>query len=222
MNIRRSFLSLVVFGVISLILIACGDSADNTTNDSTSDSPEASETMEPITLSYADFFPATHEAGIQLAQGWADSVEEITDGLVQVEVYPGESLLDSGDIYEGVISGVADVGHSSIGYNLGRFPLMGAMYLGGFSYKNSVAASYVARDMVEEFSPEELEDTKIMFVYSLGPGDILSKNKVETLEDLQGMEIRASGNQIKTFDLLGATPIDIDMPDTYESLSRGV
>lgn len=228
-NKCKFLLNLLVIALFSLVLAACGGSSDSlsdTTDTDNSSEPKGdtqeAEMMDPITISFADFFPATHEAGIQVTQGWADAVEEVTDGLVKVEVYPGGSLLDSSDIYEGVISGVADVGHSAVGYNLGRFPLLGAMYLGGVSYKNSKVSSYVARDIVEEFAPEELKDTKVMFVYGLGPGDIISNNRVEKMEDLKGMEIRASGNQVKTFELLGATPIDIAMPDAYEALSRGV
>lgn len=183
---------------------------------------EQEETMEPITIKFADFFPNTHQAAIQITQAWADAVYEATDGLVSVEIYPAGTLLKDTDVYEGVISGIADVGHSAIGYNLGRFPLMNAMYLGGIEYVNSKVSSYVSRDLIEEFDPEELRDTKVMFTYGLSPGTILSKRPIRKLEDLQGLEIRASGTQIDTMEMLGATPVGMGMGDAYEALARGV
>lgn len=223
---RFRSLMLILIALFGILLLVSCDTDDKSAG--TSDTAEDTETsaeledMEPITLSYADVYGTSHQAHVQITQGWAEAVEEATNGLVQVEVYPGESLLDSDDIYEGVISGLADVGHSVVGYNMGRFPLLGALYLGGIPYESSVVSSYVARDIVEEFAPAELDDTEIMFVYGLGPGDILSNKPVKTLEDLQGMEIRVNGEQVRAFELLGATPIELPMPNTYESLSRGV
>lgn len=206
------FISLILSCVFVFFLSACGSS----------DEGEADESEETHTIQLADFFPANHEAGSQIVQGWADKVEEETDGTVEVEVYPGESLLDDDDIYEGVSTGVADVGHSAIGYNLGRFPLLGALSVGGIEYKNSKVASHVAHDIFEEYSPEEMEDTKVMFLYGSGPGDIVTQDPVQNSNDLKGTEIRVSGEQLETFKLLGATPIEMGMADSYESLQKGV
>lgn len=211
-KMKKQYLYFMLVCAFVLLLTACSDSSSEDTNDS----------QETYTLKLADFFPATHEAGSQITQGWADKVEEATDGAVEVEVYPGESLLDDDDIYEGVNNGVADVGHTAIGYNLGRFPLLGALSVGGISYKNSKVSSYVAQDIFDEYSPDEMEDTKVMFLYGLGPGDIVTQNPVKDLSDLKGMEIRVSGEQVDTFDLLGATPVEMGMSDSYESLQKGV
>lgn len=219
---NKIFLNLIIFA-IALVLAACGsEGTSGNAEESTNEDKSSKKEVDQITLSLADFFPASHEAGSKIAQGWADAVEEATDGVVKVEVYPGGTLLTEADIYEGVVTGIADVGTSAIGNNMGRFPVMSAMYLGGIPYKNSVVSSYVARDIIKEFNPEELQDTKVMFVYGLGPGDISSQKPIKTLEDLKGLEVRASGNQMKTFELLGASPIDMGMSEAYDALSKGV
>jgi TRAP-type C4-dicarboxylate transport system substrate-binding protein len=231
---RKLYLSLFLVMILGLVLAGCGGESETSTTDHTTVGEKGAgeqengsqeslqETMKPITLSFADFFPNTHQASIRITQAWADAVEEATDGLVKVEVYPAGTLLGDDDIYEGVISGIAHVGHSAIGYNLGRFPLLNALYLGGIKYTNSKVSSYVARDIVNEFDPEELHHTQLMFVYGLSPGTILSKRPIRALEDLEGMEIRASGTQIDTLEMLGATPVGMGMGDAYEALARGV
>lgn len=176
----------------------------------------------PIELSFACMFNPTHKGHIEISQAWGKAVEEATNGRVKVTVYPAGTLLEATDIYEGVIAGTADVGHVAIAYNIGRFPIMNALYLGGIEYKCSQVSSYVAHDLMQEFDPEELKDTKFMFVYGVSPGDLLTKSPVRTLEDIQGMEIRATGEGVRNLNLVGATPVAMPMNDAYEALSKGV
>lgn len=210
--------SMVLYFSLFLIFILAG--CGNQT--STTEGSTTSENMKPITLKFADFFPATHPAKTALIQEWADRVEAATEGLVKVEVYPGETLIKSSDIYEGVVSNIADVGHSVSGYNPGRLPVLNAMYLGGVEYKSAKVSSYVARDLIQELQPAELEDTQIMFVYGISPGVLMTTKPVRTLEDLKGLQIRASGTNVKTLELLGATPVAMTIGETYEAMSKGV
>jgi TRAP-type C4-dicarboxylate transport system substrate-binding protein len=49
-----------------------------------------------------------------------------------------------------------------------------------------------------------------------------TKKPVQKLEDLKGMRIRATGSVARIVGALGATPVAMPMPDTYDALSRGV
>lgn len=226
MKFNKRILILLLLFVSAVLIAGCGASDDEEAgvaddgNEVSDD--KAGESMDPITLSFADFAPSSHPFQEQLVPEWAEMIEEATDGLVKIDVYAGESLLGSGDIYPGVESGIADIGHDVSGYNPGRLPVINSMYLGGIEYQNVAVSSHVAKDLIEELQPDELQDTELMFIYGIAPGLIMTNEPVETLEDLKGMQIRASGTNVETLEALGATPVSMTITEAYEGLSRGV
>ena len=42
------------------------------------------------------------------------------------------------------------------------------------------------------------------------------------MEDLKGMKIRGTGTSIKVVEALGATPVAMPQPETYDALQKGV
>lgn len=177
---------------------------------------------EVFELRLAHFFPASHPAEEVFVQGWIERIEEATDGNVKVRSYAGQTLLDSDRTYSGVVAGEADIGMSVFSYTPGRFPVMEAFELPGTVYESSYVASKVAWEGLKELQPEEVLDTKMLMVISTGPGHIFSQEPIHTLEDLEGMEIRATGMSADTLSLLGGTPVGMPQPDTYDALARGV
>jgi len=102
---RLRVVSLVL--ATSLVLAAAGCGASPTSTPSSPDSSTA-KPVKPIELSLAHFWPATHTAEKDIAQGWIKAVEEATNGQVKITSYPSETLLKSGETYEGVVKGVAE------------------------------------------------------------------------------------------------------------------
>lgn len=176
----------------------------------------------PVSLRLAHFFPATHPAETELVQGWAKALAEASDGRIEVVSYPGQTLLAAPEIYDGVVTGIADIGLSVFAYTRGRFPLLEVFELPGVTYKNSKVASQVAWDAIKALNPTEVQDTKLLMVLATGPGDLFTKSPVRTLEDLNGMEIRATGLSAKTLSALGAIPVAMPQSEAYEALSRGL
>ncbi|NSW91121.1 MAG: TRAP transporter substrate-binding protein [Firmicutes bacterium] len=181
-----------------------------------------SKNTETIKLSLAHFFPGTHPAETEFVQGWIKEVEKATGGRVIITSYPGETLLKAADIYKGVVEGVADIGLSCFSYTRGRFPVLEAFELPGIIYKNSKVASMVAWDGIKQLDPDEVKDTKLMMVIATGPGDLFTKTPVRNLNDLQGMEIRATGLSAKTIETLGGIPVGMAQSDAYEALQKGI
>lgn len=183
--------------------------------------PQA-EDKEVYELNLAHFFPAVHPAETELVQEWAAAVEEATGGRVVVTSYPGETLLKAAEVYDGVVSGIADIGLSCFAYTRGRFPVLEAFELPGIVYESSYAASMTAWEGIKELNPVEVADTKLMFVIATGPGDLFTTAPVRSLEDLQGMKIRATGLSAETIRALGAVPEAMPQSDAYEALARGL
>lgn len=175
-----------------------------------------------VELKLAHFFPSTHPAETELIQPWARAIEEATNGQVKITSYPGETLLKADAIYDGVVTGIADIGMSCFSYTRGRFPVLEVFELPGITYKNSTVASKVAWEGIKKLNPQEVQDTKLMMVLTTGPGDLFTKVPVRKLEDLKGLELRATGLSAKTLEVLGATPVAMPQSEAYEALSKGV
>lgn len=175
-----------------------------------------------IELKLAHFWPATHPAETQLVQPWAKDIEKASNGRVKITSYPGETLAKANDIYDGVVKGSIDIGISCFSYTKGRFPVCEVFELPGITYNTSKAASKVAWETLQELNPKEVQDTHLIMVLTTGPGDLYTKAPVRTLDDLKGMEIRATGMSAKTLTALGATPVGMPQSEAYESLSKGV
>ncbi|MCJ7593858.1 MAG: TRAP transporter substrate-binding protein [Desulfobacterales bacterium] len=175
-----------------------------------------------ITLSLSHFFPPTHFVNTIMVANWVKDVEEATRGAVKINVFPGATLLKPAETYDGVISGTADMAVWVPAYTRGRFPVLDAFEIPGILFGSCTATTAVAIDGIAEFKPKELSDTKVMFMYSVGPGSLYSKKKVPSLADLKGMRIRATGSTVNSIKALGAVPVAMPMNDAYEALSKGV
>ncbi|MEE4355536.1 MAG: TRAP transporter substrate-binding protein [Desulfococcaceae bacterium] len=172
-------------------------------------------------LTYSNFFPPTHIQS-QLAEDWCKEVEKRTEGRVKVQYYGGQTLTKAKQTYESVVDGIADIGFSALAYTRGRFPLMSAVDL-PFGYPSGVAATTAANELFKKFQPEEFKETKVMYFNAHGPGFIHTRDRaVRKLEDLKGLKIRSTGTSAEVVKALGGTPVPMPMPESYQSLQKGV
>jgi len=177
---------------------------------------------EPVNMSLGNFFPASHFMNTVLLPQWVSEIENASEGYLKITNYPGGTLLQAPETYDGVVSGTADLGIGVFAYTRGRFPVMEGFELPGIYFGSCTATNLTAWDGYKHFKPKELADTKLMFFYSVGPGILFTKKEVKSLADLKDMRIRATGLTAKSIKALGATPVAMPMPDTYEALSKGV
>ncbi|MBI4775602.1 MAG: TRAP transporter substrate-binding protein [Deltaproteobacteria bacterium] len=176
---------------------------------------------EAIKLTYSNFFPPTHIQS-QLADAWCKEVEKRTHGEVKVEYYPGQTLTKAQQCYDGVVSGLSDIGMSVLGYTKGRFPVMEVCDL-PLGYPNGHVATALVNAVYEKFRPTELSDTVVMYLTAHGPGILHTKGKaVRKMEDIKGLKIRSHGTSAKVVQALGGTQVAMPMPETYQSLQKGV
>lgn len=213
----------IVIGIISLlvltgfILSGCGGSKETGKTEKTESAATAEK---PIVLKYAFFAPANTFPAKQMEK-WKEELEKRTNGKVKVELFPGGTLLTDKNMYDGVKSGVADIGLSCPTYEPGRFPLMGISDMpSGFT--NSTVASQVIYDLVKEFPPDAFKDYKIITVFATEPAHLMVKKPVNSLSDLKGRQIRISGALTPVLQDLGATPVGMGMSEVPEALQTGI
>ncbi|MDY6791685.1 MAG: TRAP transporter substrate-binding protein [Thermodesulfobacteriota bacterium] len=174
-----------------------------------------------LKLTYSCFFPPTHIQS-KLAESWSKEVGKRTDGRIKVEYYAGQTLTKAKQCYDGTVEGISDLGFSVLAYTRGRFPLMSAVDL-PLGYTSGKVATEVINRVYKKFKPKELSDVKVMYLHAHGPGLVHTKGKaVRTLKDMKGLKLRGHGTSALVVKALGGTPVPMPMPETYQSIQKGV
>lgn len=173
-----------------------------------------------IQLAYSIFFPPTHVQCVT-ATSWATEIEKRSGGRVKINVFSAGSLTRADQCYEGVLNGVSDLGMSCFAYTRGRFPLLEGLDL-PLGYPDGATATRIANEMVRKYDPAELKGVHVLYVHAHGPGILASRKPVQSMDDLKGLKVRATGLSTKIVDALGGTPVAMSQPETYEALAKGV
>lgn len=174
-----------------------------------------------INLSYAFFAPSQTFPAVQM-EHWAKELNERTDGQVNVNTFPGGTLLTAANMFDGVLNGVADIGLSATSYEPGRFPLLNlAGNLTGIDV-NSQTASQAVYELIKEFPAETLglEDFKVITAFTSEPGYLHTQESVTSLEDLEGQEIRVPGDSTAVVQALGGVPVGLTQSETGRPFRR--
>jgi len=171
-------------------------------------------------FSYSIFFPPTHTQ-TKAAEDWAAEISKRTNNAVKVNIFPGGTLTNADRCYDGVVSGLSDLGMSCFSYTRGRFPVMEAADL-PLGYVSGFAATKIANEYYMSLQPDELKDVKVLYLHAHGPGILHTKKPVRKLEEIKGLKIRSTGLSAKVVEILGGIPVAMSQGATYESLQRGL
>ena len=183
-------------------------------------SPERAGAEAAITLTYANFPPAPTFPCVQMER-WAKEVGTRTGGKVKVQTFPGGTLLPAKNIFDGVISGLADIGNFAMSYQPGRFPVSEAVDL-PLGFTSAKVASLTLYDLVEKHQPKEFEKVKILTLFTCPPTNFMTKTPVKSLKDLNGMELRVAGTSAEVVKRLGGIPVAMPQSETPEAIQKGV
>lgn len=175
---------------------------------------------EPLVLRYANFPPAATFPCVQMER-WAKEVEKRTHGRVKVQTFPGGTLLAAKNIFDGVISGMADIGNFAMSYQPGRFPVSEAVDL-PMGFTSARAASLTLFDLIEKYKPKEFAQVKVLTLFTCPPTNFMTKTPVKTLADLKGMELRVAGTNAEVVKRLGGIPVAMPQSETPEAIQKGV
>lgn len=181
---------------------------------------QATAQQKTVKLTYSHFWPIGHPINDLIGE-WARQVEKRTNGRVTVTIFPGGTLTLADKCYDGVVKGISSVGASGLAYTRGRFPLMEVIDL-PLGYKNAFIATRLTNVFYKKFQPKELNDVKVMYFQAIGPAVFAMKKPLRILEDLKGLRIRTTGLGTKIVLALGATPVAMPMPETYDALAKGL
>ena len=173
-----------------------------------------------IQLSYANFPPAPTFPCVQMER-WKKEVEKRTNGKVAVSTYPGGTLLGAKNMMDGVIAGQADIGSLCMAYQPGRFVITNATSL-PIGIPNAKVGSLVLWDLYNKYKPESFSKVKVLTMFTTAPANIMSKIAIRNLNDIKGVDLRASGGAAQILKAWGANQVGMPMSATPEALQKGV
>lgn len=207
---------LFILALMVALLAACGEAPQ----EPAAEAPAPAPTPQPVELTYANFPPPFTVPCVQM-EAWKKVVEERSTGQVSITTFPTGTLLKSKNMLRGVIEGQADIGCLSMSYQPGVFPLTTAVEM-PVGFTSSKVASQVLYDIFTKYQPEEFSKVKVLTMFATPPTNIMSTVAIESLEDLNGLELRGGGTPAKFLEQLGAAAVSMPMPETPDALQKNL
>jgi TRAP-type mannitol/chloroaromatic compound transport system substrate-binding protein len=160
------------------------------------------------------------------AKAFAEKVEFFTDGRIKVQVFPGGALGNALKVPETVKNGVAEMGHTWMGYDWGQdtTTVLFGGYAGSMDTERMLHWIYEAggADMQRKFREETAGVVSIPLFIRTAEVFLHSRKPVRTLEDLRGLKLRTAGAWLEMAKEMGAAPVTTAGGEIYTALERGV
>lgn len=160
------------------------------------------------------------------AKAFAEKIEFLSDGRFKVQVFPGGALGNALKVPETVKNGVAECGHTWMGYDWGAqiTTTLFAGYAGSFDTERMLHWLYEAGgvELQRQFREETAGVISMPLFIRTAEVFLHSRKPVRTLADLQGLKIRTAGAWVDMTRALGAAPVQTAGGEIYPALERGV
>jgi TRAP-type mannitol/chloroaromatic compound transport system substrate-binding protein len=160
------------------------------------------------------------------AKGFAKTVAMLTDGRIQINVFPGGTLGKALKVSDTVRSNVVQAGHTWMGYDWGidKTTVLFANMAGGLNPEELIIWLYQAggAELWFEYRMETFGVASIPC--GIFPTEIFlhSKKRIETLDDFAGLKMRTAGAWAEIAGELGASTVILPGAEVYPALERGV
>jgi len=159
------------------------------------------------------------------AQAFADKVRLLSEGRIEIQVFPGGQLGSALKVSETVANGVAEVGHTWMGYDWGQDKT--TVVFGGFA--GSMDSERMLHwlyggggaEMWRQFREEKFNVVSFPCFIRTAEAFLHSRKPVHSLEDLAGLKLRTAGAWLELAQQLGAAPVTMPGGEVYTALERG-
>ena len=224
MKNRLLLLSLVLVIVAGLIVTGCSTPEPSSAPEKpASSTPPSAAEPEVIELNFSYHAPQQSGLAEKMIIPWANDLEAACNGRIKIVHHGGGSLLGAEDVYDGILSGICDLGQIAYEEYPGRFPISGFNAL-PMVWPNTEIAGIVSHIMETKYCVDsELSDIQYMLALPLNPMEWLGKKPLEKAEDFQGMKIRVAGQtDTQIVEAFGGTPVHVVSTDLYSALDKGM
>lgn len=169
------------------------------------------------------FLPAASNAQQNIIQPWCDKIAKESKNELTCQIYPAMQLGGTpAQLTDQVKDGVVDVIWAVPTYAAGRFTKSEVFEL-PFLTASSKQGSQALWDYVQKYALDEYKGIKPIFMHTT-EGYVLHSNKpIKSLEDLKGLKVRSATRiNAKLLASLGATPVQMPLPQVPDALSKGL
>ena len=160
------------------------------------------------------------------AKAFAERLAFFSGGRMKIQVFTGGALGNALKVSETVKNGVAEMGHTWMGYDWGADPttVVFGGYAGSFNSEYMLHWIYEAggADMQRQFRDEKFGVVSLPLFIRTSEVCLHSRKPVRTLADLKGLKMRTAGAWIEMSKELGASPVTTPGGEIYPALERGV
>ncbi|SES08484.1 TRAP-type mannitol/chloroaromatic compound transport system, substrate-binding protein [Tranquillimonas rosea] len=161
---------------------------------------------------------------VNFLERFADNVDVLTDGRVEIEPFGAGVLVPALQVYEGVKDGVVKAGHSTPSYLVNQNPenAIFAGFPGGMGPEAYITWIYEAGGKEALYEMRAEEGLKSLVV-GIGSSEVMAHSNVpiRNAEDLQGLKYRTSGPWAEVMgEYFGAVPTVVPPGEIYTLLQR--
>jgi len=174
-----------------------------------------------VELTLSHWVPGTHPLQVLGMEPWAKSINEATDGRVQINIFPAMQLGAAADHYDMARDGIVDIAFINPGYQPGRFPILSAAEL-PFLFANAKGGVRALTEWYKPYAEQEMNDTYFCMALSHDPGTFHGKTRILVPEDVRGKTVRpANGTESRFVSLLGGASVQVSAAESRDVLANG-
>jgi TRAP-type mannitol/chloroaromatic compound transport system substrate-binding protein len=179
--------------------------------------------------SYNLSFQSSDSSGSQafeVQQEFAKNVSEMSDGRIKIEMLPVGSIVEYNETLDAVGAGILDGHITDSSYFTGKDPAFALIGnpVGAYSSPEELRAFFNEGGGTELYN-EIIEPYGVHFIGPAAqtPESVPSKVPIESVEDLQGVKMRAPEGMVQSaFADAGASPVNLPQSEIFTSLDKGV
>lgn len=175
-------------------------------------------------LHYTTYSSPTSDQS-RTVQRWAEEVEELTDGGVQIKFHYSQSLVGADESVQATLDGRADLAQVGSLYAASDLAMYTVIEL-PFETKNPEVQMTAIERLYDENNTYrddfDRQGVQLLFPLPLGIAVVGLKEPAAAPDDLAGRSIRSGGLTSEALLTVGANPVAMTATDVYESMERGV
>src|SRR3954464_9984846 len=177
-----------------------------------------------VTLKMHHFLPPVSNGHAKFLAPWARKVEADSQGRIKIDIFPAMQLGGTPpQLFDQARDGVADIVWSLPTYQAGRFTKSEVFEI-PFMAKSSEAGSPALWEYIQKNALDEFKGTRLLAAH-LHDGSLFhfTNKDVKTMDDIKGLKVRAPSRiGTKFLTAIGATPVQMPLPQIPEALSKSV